>query len=238
MTGSNTRAGAKKRGTDSTALQPGGHGHTSGSAPSPRRWPTAPSSRGRFTCSTSSPRTVRQPLPVVLVHGGGGQSATTWASTERQAGRTTSCRPATRCTRRSARSWTLAESPGPPVDDWRDVDLRLLTARHCHVGAHAEQAVAGRAPATSATRWSISWMAAANSAPRNNAAAQELWRAGAASCSIEIGPAIIQTHSAGGPFGWLVANEQAQPGQGGRVFEGAPAPLVGQGGAAARRCRT
>src|SRR5215510_11324021 len=51
-------------------------------------------------------------------------------------------------------------------------------------------------------------MAAANSAPRDNQLAQMLWRTHGAELIDRIGPTVIVTHSAGGPFGWLVANER------------------------------
>lgn len=38
--------------------------------------------------------------------------------------------------------------------------------------------------------------------------AQQLWASRGAELLDKIGPAIIQTHSAGGPFGWIVANER------------------------------
>jgi pimeloyl-ACP methyl ester carboxylesterase len=43
---------------------------------------------------------------------------------------------------------------------------------------------------------------------------------------------VIVTHSAGGPFGWLVANERPNLVKAVVSFEGATAPLVGAGGAA------
>ena len=48
---------------------------------------------------------------------------------------------------------------------------------------------------------------------------------------------MILTHSAGGPFGWLVANERPNLVKALASFEGATAPLVGAGrGRRARRC--
>jgi pimeloyl-ACP methyl ester carboxylesterase len=74
-------------------------------------------------------------------------------------------------------------------------------------------------------------MAAANSAPRNAQLAQDLWRRHGAELVDRIGPCMILTHSAGGPFGWLVANERPNLVRALASFEGATAPLVGQGGA-------
>jgi pimeloyl-ACP methyl ester carboxylesterase len=47
-----------------------------------------------------------------------------------------------------------------------------------------------------------------------------------------VGPCVLMTHSAGGPFGWLVANEKPNLVKAVVSFEGATAPLVGPGGAA------
>jgi pimeloyl-ACP methyl ester carboxylesterase len=74
-------------------------------------------------------------------------------------------------------------------------------------------------------------VAAANSAPRDNQLAQTLWRQYGAELIDRIGPSIIVTHSAGGPFGWLVANERPALVKAVVSFEGATAPLVGAGGA-------
>jgi pimeloyl-ACP methyl ester carboxylesterase len=75
-------------------------------------------------------------------------------------------------------------------------------------------------------------VAAANSAPRNGQLAQDLWRRYGAQLVDRVGPCVILTHSAGGPFGWLVANERPNLVKAVASFEGATAPLVGQGGAA------
>jgi pimeloyl-ACP methyl ester carboxylesterase len=59
-----------------------------------------------------------------------------------------------------------------------------------------------------------------------------LWRQYGAELVDRIVPAVIVTHSAGGPFGWLVANERPNLVKGVVSFEGGAAPLVGAGGAA------
>jgi pimeloyl-ACP methyl ester carboxylesterase len=51
-------------------------------------------------------------------------------------------------------------------------------------------------------------MAGQNAAPQDNVMAQGLWASRGAELLDRIGPAIIQVHSAGGPFGYLVANER------------------------------
>jgi pimeloyl-ACP methyl ester carboxylesterase len=72
-------------------------------------------------------------------------------------------------------------------------------------------------------------MAAANSAPRDGQLAQNLWRTHGAELVDRIGPVVIVTHSAGGPFGWIVANERPRLVRAVVSFEGLGAPLVGPG---------
>jgi pimeloyl-ACP methyl ester carboxylesterase len=73
------------------------------------------------------------------------------------------------------------------------------------------------------------FMASQNPTPRDNAMAMGLWRTRGAELLDRIGPAVIQTHSAGGPFGWLVADERPSLTRAVVSFEGAGAPLI-QGG--------
>src|SRR6185295_6191029 len=73
-------------------------------------------------------------------------------------------------------------------------------------------------------------VAAANSTPRNGQLAQDLWRRYGAQLVDRIGPCVVLTHSAGGPFGWIVANERPNLVKALASFEGATAPLVGPGG--------
>jgi pimeloyl-ACP methyl ester carboxylesterase len=51
-------------------------------------------------------------------------------------------------------------------------------------------------------------MASQNGAPQDQAFAHSLWASRGAELLDKIGPAIIQTHSAGGPFGWLAADRR------------------------------
>jgi pimeloyl-ACP methyl ester carboxylesterase len=52
------------------------------------------------------------------------------------------------------------------------------------------------------------FQAGQNSTPSDNVMAHKLWASRGAELLDKIGPAIIQVHSAGGPFSWLVANER------------------------------
>jgi len=52
------------------------------------------------------------------------------------------------------------------------------------------------------------FQAGQSSTPTDNALAQRLWARGGGQLLDKIGPAFVMVHSAGGPFGWLVANER------------------------------
>jgi len=52
------------------------------------------------------------------------------------------------------------------------------------------------------------FQAGQNSTPTDNALAQKLWARAGGELLDKIGPAIVMVHSAGGPFGWLIANER------------------------------
>ncbi len=52
------------------------------------------------------------------------------------------------------------------------------------------------------------FQAGQNSTPSDSVMAHKLWASRGAEMLDKIGPAIIQVHSAGGPFSWLVANER------------------------------
>ena len=51
-------------------------------------------------------------------------------------------------------------------------------------------------------------LAGQNAAPQDNVFAHTLWASRGAELLDKIGPAVVQVHSAGGPFSWIVANER------------------------------
>jgi pimeloyl-ACP methyl ester carboxylesterase len=178
------------------------------------------------------PAEQRYPLPVVLVHGGGGQMVhymglggmSGWAHHFVQAGYKV----------------YLVDRPGHGRSVYHPDALG-------DVGPLVTYDLITRDTVTSARTPNKQWpgttgdagdplvdqlLAAANSTPRDGQLAQTLWRQYGAELIDRIGPAVIVTHSAGGPFGWLVADERPKLVRGVVSFEGATAPLVGQGGAA------
>ena len=69
------------------------------------------------------------------------------------------------------------------------------------------------------------FLAGQNSAPRNGTLAAQLWARDGAELLDRIGPAILQTHSAGGPFGWIVADQRPDLVRAIVCYEGAGAPF-------------
>jgi len=74
------------------------------------------------------------------------------------------------------------------------------------------------------------FMASQNPTPQDAQLAMGLWRTRGAALLDKIGPAVVQTHSAGGPFGWVTADERPKLVKALVSFEGAGAPLVQQAG--------
>ena len=187
---------------------------------------------GQMFVQYLEPAQQRHPLPVLLVHGGGGQSvhymglggASGWAHHFVQAGYKV----------------YLVDRPGHGRSPFHPDALG-------EIGPVVTYDLLTRDTVTSARPPNKQWpgtsgdigdplidqlMAAANSVPRDNQLAQDLWRRHGAELVDRIGPCMLLTHSAGGPFGWLVANERPNLVRALACFEGATAPLVGQGGAA------
>ena len=72
------------------------------------------------------------------------------------------------------------------------------------------------------------FVAGQNAAPINQELMQTLWRTRGAALLDWIGPAIIQTHLAGGPFGFIVTSERPTLVKALVSFEGAAGPVFGQ----------
>jgi pimeloyl-ACP methyl ester carboxylesterase len=154
------------------------------------------------------PAQMRHPYPVVLVHGGSGQmlhymgtgdGAAGWAHYYVQEGYRV----------------FLVDRPGQGRAPYHPDALGPIGPHPTYAAAVAEFKRGTGAPNR---RWpgtgDVSdplvdqFMASQNSPPQDQAMAQALWRSRGAALLDKIGPAIVQTHSAGGPFGWLVADER------------------------------
>jgi pimeloyl-ACP methyl ester carboxylesterase len=174
------------------------------------------------------PREVRHPLPVVLVHGGTGQmlhymgsgdGAGGWAQYFVQAGYQVYLidRPG------HGRCVYHPDLLGPvgPMATYEDVIARNF------VGLDGPDK---QWPGTARMGDPLidQFMASQNSTTQDQALAQSLWAKHGAELLAKLGPSLVMTHSAGGPWGWLVANERPALVKGLVSFEGGGAPLVQQ----------
>jgi pimeloyl-ACP methyl ester carboxylesterase len=173
------------------------------------------------------PQQVRHQTPIVLVHGGGGsmlhymglgEGMAGWAHYYAQAGYRV----------------YLVDRPGHGRAPYHPDALGPITPWVTYEGVTIDFKRAAQEPNR---QWPGTgdvgdplvdrFQAGQNSPPQDNAMAHRMWAKGGAELLDKIGPAIIQVHSAGGPFGYLVANERP-----GRVkaivnVEGGGAAFVG-----------
>ena len=233
VTGSNNQAPATRRDrSDSLALKLADTGIFWVGTTNRKKMPYGTIHTAPMFVQYFEPAQRRHPLPVVLVHGGGGQMVhymglggmSGWAHHFVQAGYAV----------------YLVDRPGHGRSLYHPDALG-------EIGPLVTYDLLTRDTTTSARQPNKQWpgttgdvgdplvdqlMAAANSTPRDTQLAQTLWRQYGAELIDRVGPSIMFTHSAGGPFGWLVANERPNLVKAVVSFEGATAPLVGQGGAA------
>jgi pimeloyl-ACP methyl ester carboxylesterase len=154
------------------------------------------------------PQNVRHPYPVVLVHGGGGQGThymglghgkPGWAQYYLQEGYKVYLvdRPG------HGRAPYHPDALGPigPLLTFDTVTGDFMRAAN---NPHRRWMGTGDAGDPLVDHF----QAGQNSTPSDNVMAHKLWASRGAELLDKIGPAIIQVHSAGGPFSWLVANER------------------------------
>jgi pimeloyl-ACP methyl ester carboxylesterase len=175
-----------------------------------------------------TPSQVRHPYSVVLVHGGGGQGThymglgdgqSGWMHYFVQEGYKTYVvdRPG------HGRSVYHPDSLGPitPVLTYDTVTIDFMRAAN---NPNRKWPGTGDVGDPRVDQF----QAGQNSAPQDGDMAQRLWASRGAEMLDKIGPAVIVAHSAGGPFGWLVANERPALVKGIVCVEGAGAPFAGQ----------
>ena len=163
---------------------------------------------GQMYVQYLTPAQVRHPFPVVLVHGGGGQmlhylgtgdGVAGWAHYYAQEGYRV----------------YLVDRPGHGRSPYHPDALGPIGAQATYAAVVSELKRAATGPHR---QWSGTadvsdplvdqFMASQNAAPQDQAMARALWSSRGAALLDKIGPAIVQTHSAGGPFGWLVADQR------------------------------
>ena len=181
------------------------------------------------------PAQVQHALPVVLVHGGSGQMLHYMGNGDGEAGW------AHYYVQAGYRVY-LIDRPGHGRVPYHPEALGAINAQPTYEQIVPEFRRSATGPNK---RWPGTgeigdplvdqFMASQNATPQDQAMAFAMWTRGGAALLDKIGPAIVQTHSAGGPWGWLVANERPALVKAVVCFEGAGAPLVtpvGRGGAA------
>jgi pimeloyl-ACP methyl ester carboxylesterase len=181
---------------------------------------------GQMYVQYLTPAQVRHPYPVVLVHGGGGQmlhymglgdGKAGWAHYYVQAGYKVYLldRPG------HGRAPDHPDALGPIGPS---VPYAAITADTIRSAA----ASGGQWPGTGDVGDPLidQLMAAANAALQDNVMAHTLWASRGAELLDKIGPAIVQVHSAGGPFSWIVANERPKLVKAIVNMEGAGAPFA------------
>ena len=163
--------------------------------------------RGQMYVEYFIPKEVRSKYPIVLVHGGGGSmlhymgvnGMAGWAHYYIQAGYPV----------------YLVDRPGHGRAPYHPDALGPISACPTYAQITGDTLRAAKQP-------NKQWMgtgdigdplldqilAGQNAAPQDNVMAHGLWASRGAELLDKIGPAIIQVHSAGGPFGYLVANER------------------------------
>jgi pimeloyl-ACP methyl ester carboxylesterase len=162
---------------------------------------------GQMYVQFLTPATVRHQTPVVLVHGGTGQmlhymgngdGLGGWAHYYAQEGYRV----------------YLVDRPGHGRAPYHPDSLGPIGPQPTYEMIASEFSRAagagGQWPGTGAIGDPLfdQFMASQNAAPQDDGLARKFWAARGAQLLDRIGPAVIQTHSAGGPFGWLVANQR------------------------------
>src|SRR6266853_1031638 len=174
------------------------------------------------------PQQVKQKYPIVLVHGGGGQGGhymgvgngvAGWAHYYLQAGYKV----------------YLVDRPGHGRSPYHPDALGPIGAHPSYATVTADFMRGAKTPNK---QWPGTgeigdplldqFQAGQNAAPQDNVMAHGLWASRGAELLDKIGPAIIQVHSAGGPFGYLVANERPKLVKGIINVEGGGAAFQGQ----------
>jgi pimeloyl-ACP methyl ester carboxylesterase len=162
---------------------------------------------GQMFVQYFTPAEVRHPYPVVLVHGGGG-TALHYMGVGEKAGW------AHYYVQEGYRVY-LVDRPGHGRAPYHPDALGPIggNVSYAAIAGDTRRAAVGpnhQWPGTGDIGDPLldQMLAGQNAAPQDNVFAHTLWASRGAELLERIGPAIIQVHSAGGPFSWIVANER------------------------------
>jgi pimeloyl-ACP methyl ester carboxylesterase len=200
---SGSKGAAKK---DSTALKLADMGYFWVGAEE-KKMPYGTILSGQMYVQYLTPAEVRHPFPVVLVHGGGG-SMLHYMGVGEQSGW------AHYFVQEGYRVF-LVDRPGHGRAPYHPDALGPIGSNvtYAAIAADTRRAAVGpnhQWPGTGDVGDPLldQILAGQNAAPQDNVFAHTLWASRGAELLDRIGPAIVQVHSAGGPFSWIVANER------------------------------
>ena len=164
---------------------------------------------GQMYVQYLTPVEVRHPYPVVLVHGGGG-SMLHYMGVGEQSGW------AHHYVQEGYRVY-LVDRPGHGRAPYHPDALGPIgnNVTYAAIAADTRRAAVGpnrQWPGIGDVGDPLldQMLAGQNAAPQDNIFAHTLWASRGAELLDRIGPAIVQVHSAGGPFSWIVANQRPQ----------------------------
>jgi pimeloyl-ACP methyl ester carboxylesterase len=225
VNGSTRPGAAKSAKKDSTALKLADLGYFWVGSEE-KKMPYGTILAGQMYVQYLTPAQVRHPYPVVLVHGGGG-SMLHYMGVGEQSGW------AHYYVQEGYRVY-LVDRPGHGRAPYHPDALGPIgnNVTYAAIAADTRRAAVGpnrQWPGTGDIGDPLldQILAGQNAAMGDNVAAQRLWASRGAELLDRIGPAIIQVHSAGGPFGYLVANERPKLVKAIVNFEGGGAPFGG-----------
>jgi pimeloyl-ACP methyl ester carboxylesterase len=162
---------------------------------------------GQMFVQYFTPEEVRHPFPVILVHGGGG-TALHYMGVAEKAGW------AHYYVQEGYRVY-LVDRPGHGRAPYHPDALGPIgnNVSYAAIAADTRRSAVGPNHQWSGTGdigdpLLDQMLAGQNAAPQDNVFAHTLWASRGAELLDRVGPAIIQVHSAGGPFSWIVTNER------------------------------
>jgi pimeloyl-ACP methyl ester carboxylesterase len=155
---------------------------------------------GQMYVQYLTPAEVKHPYPVILVHGGTGQMLHYMGPGDNVAGW------AHYFVREGYKVY-LVDRPGHGRAPYHPDALGPIGPNPAYEGIAADFHRSAFPVSDTAID---QFMASQNAAPQDAVKAHYFWASGGAQLLDRTGPAIVMVHSAGGPFGYLVANERPQ----------------------------